>query len=272
MTWAGVGQVIDALRDLQRKSPGAGEIITASGTVRSHRQRMRYREARAAGSPIGSDPTKDAAKHNDRQHPAQAQRPAPGVVRVVRAFSLSGPGANQGALTASGPNGPTDGTTPMPISRPTTIAHPSPGPPDSPEATDQESIVAQTQPYGNHSPTRSGCCEESHDDIIKKSQRSNPYQRDQRKTGRYETDDEWSCVAPWLPPPSQQGVLTPRISVRSVMRPHQCWPQGACDATNDMDTSFIEMMAMGDITNQNRLGSYWPLSDLRHQLAPRPIH
>ena len=61
MTWAGVGQVIDALRSLQRKSPGAGEITTAIGTVRSHRQRMRYREARAAGSPIGSDPTKDAA-------------------------------------------------------------------------------------------------------------------------------------------------------------------------------------------------------------------
>ncbi|MCY4008035.1 MAG: hypothetical protein OXE84_14625, partial [Rhodobacteraceae bacterium] len=46
--------VIDALRSLQRKSPGAGEIITAIGTVRSHRQRMRYREARDAGSPIGS--------------------------------------------------------------------------------------------------------------------------------------------------------------------------------------------------------------------------
>ena len=41
MTWAGGGQVIDALRSLQRKSPGAGEITTAIGTVRSHRQRMR---------------------------------------------------------------------------------------------------------------------------------------------------------------------------------------------------------------------------------------
>ncbi len=55
-----VGQVIDALRDLRRKSPGAGEITTAIGSVRSHRQRMRDREARDAGSPIGSDP-KEAA-------------------------------------------------------------------------------------------------------------------------------------------------------------------------------------------------------------------
>ncbi len=50
----GVGPVIDALRSLQRKSPGAGEIITAIVSVRSHRQRMRDREARDAGSPIGS--------------------------------------------------------------------------------------------------------------------------------------------------------------------------------------------------------------------------
>ncbi len=33
----GVGPVIDALRSLQRKSPGAGEITTAIGSVRSHR-------------------------------------------------------------------------------------------------------------------------------------------------------------------------------------------------------------------------------------------
>ncbi len=49
-----VGQVIDALRYLKRKSPGAGEITTAIGSVRSHRQRMRDQAARDAGSPIGS--------------------------------------------------------------------------------------------------------------------------------------------------------------------------------------------------------------------------
>ena len=48
----GVGKVIDALRSLQRKSPGAGEITTASGCV--------IKAARDAGSPIGSDP-KEAA-------------------------------------------------------------------------------------------------------------------------------------------------------------------------------------------------------------------
>ena len=60
MTWAGGGQVIDALRSLQRKSPGAGEITTAIGTVRSHRQRMHDQAARDAGSPIGSDPNEAA--------------------------------------------------------------------------------------------------------------------------------------------------------------------------------------------------------------------
>ncbi len=49
-----VGQVIDALRYLKRKSPGAGEITTAIGSVRSNRQRMRDQAARDAGSPIGS--------------------------------------------------------------------------------------------------------------------------------------------------------------------------------------------------------------------------
>ena len=60
MTWAGVGQVIDALRSLQRKSPGAGEITTAIGYFCSHRQRMHDQAARDAGSPIGSDPNEAA--------------------------------------------------------------------------------------------------------------------------------------------------------------------------------------------------------------------
>ncbi len=50
----GVGTVIDALCDLRRKNPGNSEIITAIGSVRSHRQRMRDQAARDAGSPIGS--------------------------------------------------------------------------------------------------------------------------------------------------------------------------------------------------------------------------
>ncbi len=62
--------------------------------------------------------------------------------------------ATQDALTTSGPHGPTDDDVPRPTSRPTTIARLSPAPPDSPNETDQESIVVQTQPYGNHSPSR----------------------------------------------------------------------------------------------------------------------
>ncbi|MCY4196742.1 MAG: hypothetical protein OXD33_07480 [Rhodobacteraceae bacterium] len=58
----GVGQMIDALRYLQRKSPGAGEITTAIGYVRSHRQRMRDKAARDAGSPIGSGAVEAANK------------------------------------------------------------------------------------------------------------------------------------------------------------------------------------------------------------------
>ena len=38
-------------------------------------------------------------------------------------------------------------------------------------------------------------------------------------------------------------------------------------AERDMDLTFIEVMPMGDIGNEDRLGSYWPLSDLRAKLA-----
>jgi cyclic pyranopterin phosphate synthase len=37
-------------------------------------------------------------------------------------------------------------------------------------------------------------------------------------------------------------------------------------AARDMDLTFIEVMPMGDIGNENRLGQYWKLSDLRGTL------
>ncbi len=38
-------------------------------------------------------------------------------------------------------------------------------------------------------------------------------------------------------------------------------------AARDMDLTFIEVMPMGDIGNEDRIGQYWPLSDLRARLA-----
>ncbi|MCL4107638.1 UNVERIFIED_CONTAM: hypothetical protein GTU68_022099 [Idotea baltica] len=40
-------------------------------------------------------------------------------------------------------------------------------------------------------------------------------------------------------------------------------------AERDMDLTFIEVMPMGDIGNENRLDQYWSLKDLRAQLAER---
>jgi cyclic pyranopterin phosphate synthase len=40
-------------------------------------------------------------------------------------------------------------------------------------------------------------------------------------------------------------------------------------AEGDMDLTFIEVMPMGDIGNEDRLDQYWPLSDLRGRLAGR---
>ncbi|SFL92744.1 GTP 3',8-cyclase MoaA [Shimia aestuarii] len=37
----------------------------------------------------------------------------------------------------------------------------------------------------------------------------------------------------------------------------------------DMDITWIEVMPMGDLGNEDRLDQYWPLSDLRNQLATR---
>ncbi|MDF1670401.1 MAG: GTP 3',8-cyclase MoaA [Roseovarius sp.] len=40
-------------------------------------------------------------------------------------------------------------------------------------------------------------------------------------------------------------------------------------ADRDMDLTFIEVMPMGDIGNEDRLDQYWPLKDLRARLAER---
>ena len=38
-------------------------------------------------------------------------------------------------------------------------------------------------------------------------------------------------------------------------------------ADEDMDLTFIEVMPMGDIGNENRIGQYWSLKDLRQRLS-----
>jgi len=38
-------------------------------------------------------------------------------------------------------------------------------------------------------------------------------------------------------------------------------------ASRDMDLTWIEVMPMGDLGNEDRVGQYWALSDLRRQLA-----
>ena len=40
-------------------------------------------------------------------------------------------------------------------------------------------------------------------------------------------------------------------------------------AERDMDLTFIEVMPMGDLGNEDRLGQYWSLKDLRARLAER---
>jgi cyclic pyranopterin phosphate synthase len=40
-------------------------------------------------------------------------------------------------------------------------------------------------------------------------------------------------------------------------------------AARDVDLTWIEVMPMGDIGNENRLGQYWKLTDLRARLAER---
>lgn len=40
-------------------------------------------------------------------------------------------------------------------------------------------------------------------------------------------------------------------------------------AKGDMDLTFIEVMPMGDLGNEDRVGQYWPVSDIRGRLAER---
>ncbi|MDJ0626904.1 MAG: GTP 3',8-cyclase MoaA [Rhodobacter sp.] len=40
-------------------------------------------------------------------------------------------------------------------------------------------------------------------------------------------------------------------------------------AREDMDLTWIEVMPMGDLGNEDRIGQYWPVSDIRTQLARR---
>ena len=40
-------------------------------------------------------------------------------------------------------------------------------------------------------------------------------------------------------------------------------------ASRDMDLTFIEVMPMGDLGNEDRIGQYWSLRDLRAELATR---
>ena len=38
-------------------------------------------------------------------------------------------------------------------------------------------------------------------------------------------------------------------------------------AGNDLDITFIEVMPMGDIGNENRIGQYWSIRDVRKRIA-----
>ena len=40
-------------------------------------------------------------------------------------------------------------------------------------------------------------------------------------------------------------------------------------ASRDMDLTFIEVMPMGDLGDEDRVGQYWSLKDLRSRLAER---
>ncbi len=49
----------------------------------------------------------------------------------------------------------------------------------------------------------------------------------------------------------------------------ELFPLAQWCAERDMDLTFIEVMPMGDIGNENRLDQYWSLKDLRASLAER---
>ncbi len=40
-------------------------------------------------------------------------------------------------------------------------------------------------------------------------------------------------------------------------------------AAEDMDLTWIEVMPMGDLGTESRIGQYWPVSDIRHRLSER---
>ena len=64
-----------------------------------------------------------------------------------------------------------------------------------------------------------------------------------------------------------------RIKINTValkgFNEDELFPLAEWCASRDMDLTFIEVMPMGDIGNENRLGQYWSLKDLRATLAER---
>ncbi|MFV0244121.1 MAG: GTP 3',8-cyclase MoaA [Qingshengfaniella sp.] len=64
-----------------------------------------------------------------------------------------------------------------------------------------------------------------------------------------------------------------RIKINTValkgFNEDELFPLTAWCAERDMDLTFIEVMPMGDIGNENRLGQYWSLRDLRTELETR---
>ncbi|MDJ0995490.1 MAG: GTP 3',8-cyclase MoaA [Dinoroseobacter sp.] len=62
-----------------------------------------------------------------------------------------------------------------------------------------------------------------------------------------------------------------RIKINAValkgFNEDELFPMVEWCAERDMDLTFIEVMPMGDIGNENRLDQYWKLSDLRARLA-----
>ena len=62
-----------------------------------------------------------------------------------------------------------------------------------------------------------------------------------------------------------------RIKINTValkgFNEEELFPLAEWCAARDMDLTFIEVMPMGDIGNEDRLGQYWSLRDLRAQLA-----
>ncbi|WP_043871902.1 GTP 3',8-cyclase MoaA [Celeribacter indicus] len=64
-----------------------------------------------------------------------------------------------------------------------------------------------------------------------------------------------------------------RVKVNTValkgFNEDELFPLAAWCAREDMDLTFIEVMPMGDLGNEDRIGQYWPITDLRARLATR---